>query len=174
MTRTIRIAALTLAAGLVATALPTAGFAQKPEEINRFANWGAYKFDDKSRGKVCYVLAVPNAKRPADRDHGDVYFLVSKKPSGGDYEAQVEVGYTLKEGEDVSVEIGNKTFPMFSKDNNAWLKDTDEEDTLVTAMKRGASMTVKGVSKKGTRTSYTYSLSGVTKALAAIKGCPTR
>ena len=172
MTITSRIAALAFAA---AVALPaTAALAQKPTPIKQFNQWGAYSFTDKSRGKVCYILATPNAKKPADRDHGDVFFLVSQKPKGDDYEAQVEVGYALKDGEDVTVQIGGKTFPMFSKNNNAWLKDTGEEASLVRAMRKGASMQVQVVSKKGTRTTYTYSLSGVTAALAAIKGCPSK
>lgn len=178
MTITTRIAALTLAAALVlpatAAVTATAALAQKPTPIKQFKQWGAYSFNDKARGKVCYILATPSAKTPADRDHGDVFFLVSQKPKSNDYESQIEVGYPLKDGEDVSVQIGGKTFPMFSKDNNAWLKDTGEESSLVRAMRKGATMEVKGVSKKGTRTSYTYSLSGVTAALAAIKGCPTK
>ena len=177
MTITQRIAALTLAAAVAlpaGTALTaTAALAQKPTPIKQFKQWGAYSFTDKTRGKVCYILATPSAKQPADRDHGDVFFLVSQKPKGDDYESQVEVGYALKDGEDVTVQISGQTFPMFTKDNNAWLKDTGEESSLVRAMRKGATMEVKGVSKKGTRTSYTYSLSGVTAALAAIKGCPS-
>ena len=171
MTRTFTIAALALAAAVAAPA--ASALAQKPTPIKQFNQWGAYSFNDKSRGKVCYILATPSAKKPADRDHGDVFFLVSKKPKGDDYESQIEVGYPLKDGEDVAVEIGGRTFSMFSKDNNAWLKDTGEESSLVTAMRKGATMEVKGMSKKGTRTTYTYSLSGVTAALAAIKGCPS-
>jgi hypothetical protein len=39
-------------------------------------------------------------------------------------------------------------------------------------MKAGRSMTVNGVSSRGTQTSYTFSLSGVTAAIAAAdKAC---
>ena len=166
MKTTLAIAALTAFAVSTGAAL-----AAKPKPIEQFKNWGAYTFDDKSRGKVCYILAVPNAKAPADRDHGDVYFLVSAKTTKA-YETQVEVGYELKDGEDVSVQIGKRSFEMFTKNNHAWLKDTAKEDALVAAMRKGSVMKVSARSKKGTQTSYTYSLSGVTAALRAIRNCP--
>ena len=47
-----------------------------------------------------------------------------------------------------------------------------EEQRLVGAMKAGTRMTVKGVSQRGTNTSYSYSLSGITAALDAVaKAC---
>ena len=55
----------------------------------------------------------------------------------------------------------------------AWLASTEDEPAFVTAMKSGTNLVVKGTSGKGTQTTDTYSLGGVTAALAAIdKACP--
>lgn len=161
----IAASALTLSATAMASAA-------SPKPIDQFDYWGAFTYEDAKRGKLCYALAVPQAKEPEDRDHGDVYFVVSAKAdAAGGYEPQVEVGYPLKPDETVSVTVGKDSFPMFSRNNNAWLKDTKNESDLITAMRKGATMKVSGVSKKGTRTAYTYNLTGVTKALQAIKNC---
>jgi invasion protein IalB len=51
------------------------------------------------------------------------------------------------------------------------MENAAEEPLLLAAMKNGKAMSVKAVSKRGTPTGYTYSLSGISKALAAIKTC---
>ena len=60
---------------------------------------------------------------------------------------------------------------MFSQGNNAWLENIAQESDLITAMRAGRSMKVSGQSTKGTQTSYTYSLSGVTAALNEVANC---
>lgn len=165
-----KLAALTLIATLAAA--PAAAMAQTPTPIKQHKAWGAYKYTDKKAGEICYILSIPTEKKPSDRDHGDVFFLVSQKPDGsGKYEPQVEVGYPLKSGEDVTVTIDGQNFKMFSQGNNAWLSDIGKESDLVSAMRSGRSMTVSGRSNRGTQTSYTYSLSGVTAALGEVAKC---
>lgn len=165
MIKLTTIASALVLAGTVAAA------AASPKPIDEFGYWGAFTYDDAKRGKLCYALSVPQAKAPEDRNHGDVYFVVSAKSGGKAFEPQIEVGYPLKPDADVSVEVGGKKFAMFSNANNAWLKDTKNSDALIAAMRKGRKMKVNGVSKKGTRTTYTYSLSGVTAALKAISAC---
>ena len=163
---------LSIAAAAIVTTAAAPAFAQTPRPIDQFKYWGAYAYKDAKVGEFCYILAIPTAKEPVDRDHGDVYFLVSRKPGGAEaYEPQIEVGYTLREGANVDVTVDGKKFEMFSKGNKAWLKDVAKENALVAAMRAGTSMKVSGESNRGTQTSYTYSLSGVTAALREINKC---
>ncbi len=149
-----------------------AAIAQTPKAIKQHKAWGAYTYDDARAGKICYILSIPTVKEPGDRDHGEVFFLVSQKPDGsGKFEPQVEVGYPLKSDADVTVTVDGKSFKMFSQKNNAWLTDVSQESDLVNAMRNGRSMKVAGVSVRGTQTSYTYSLSGVTAALKEVSNC---
>lgn len=162
----------TLALVTTLVAMPVAAVAQTPKPIKQHKAWGAYSYTDNQAGKICYILSIPTALEPTDRDHGDVFFLVSQKPDGSDaYEPQVEVGYPLKPNEAVTVTIDGKSFSMFSQGNNAWLKDVSQEPALVEAMRNGRSMKVAGQSTRGTQTSYTYSLSGVTAALNEVSKC---
>ena len=150
----------------------TSAMAQAPKPIKQHKAWGAYSYTDSQAGKVCYILSIPTAKEPVDRDHGDVFFLVSQKPNGQDgFEPQVEVGYSLKADSEVTVTIDGKSFAMFTQGRNAWLKDLSQEPAFVGAMRAGSQMTVAGQSSRGTNTSYTYSLSGVTAALRDVSNC---
>lgn len=164
----LKILALTAAT----IAMPMAAMAQAPVPIKQHNAWGAYSYNDARAGKICYILSIPTIKEPADRDHGDVFFLVSQKPNkSGKLEPQIEVGYPLKADAAVSVEIDGKKFDMFSKGNNAWVKDLADEPTLVASMRAGRSMKVSAESSRGTQTKYTYSLSGVTAALSEVSAC---
>ncbi len=162
---------------IVATALAfmlaTAGVAsaQSPTRIQQFKAWGAYSY--KSSGNtVCYVLSVPTAKEPTNVDHGDIFFIVSQRPGQNiSYEPQAMMGYALKPDSKVNVTVDGKSFVMFTKDKAAWVENAAEEPALVAAMKSGANMTVKATSLRGTETSYSYSLSGISAALKQIESC---
>ncbi|MDD9908845.1 MAG: invasion associated locus B family protein [Ahrensia sp.] len=164
---------IALATTFAATALMAApSMAQTPKPIKQHNAWGAYSYNDAQAGKICYILSIPTEKLPTDRDHGDVFFLVSQKPDGsGRFEPQVEVGYPLQANADVMVNVDGKEFKMFSQGNNAWLADVNQEPDLVAAMRAGRSMKVSGKSSRGTSTNYTYSLSGVTAALGDVANC---
>lgn len=143
-----------------------------PTRIKQFDAWGAYSYQSSS-GKVCYVLSVPTTKLPEKGiDHGDNFFIVTQRPGQNiSYEPQAMMGYTLKENSKVNVTIDNKTFVMFTKDKAAWVENAAQEPALVAAMKSGHSLTVAAVSKKGTATSYTYSLAGISASLKQIESC---
>jgi hypothetical protein len=165
-----RVFAGLLAAGLVAGGAASA-IAQTPTRIGEFNDWGAFSYDSGS-GKVCYALSVPTSKLPANVDHGDNFFLVTQRAEQNvTYEPQFMAGYTLKDGSKVSVSVDGQEFTFFTKDNSAWVENAAQEPALVAAMKAGAKMTVKATSRRGTDTTYEYSLSGVTAALDAIQDC---
>ncbi len=70
------------------------------------------------------------------------------------------------------MEIGDKSFTMFTEGDSAWLVNKDDEPVLLDAMRSGSHMVVKAVSRRGNDTTYDYSLSGVTAASDKMKaGC---
>ncbi|HEX2146517.1 MAG TPA: invasion associated locus B family protein [Pseudorhizobium sp.] len=145
--------------------------AQSPTRIQQFKAWGAYSYKAQN-GTVCYVLSVPTAKEPSSVDHGDIFFIVSQRPGQNiSYEPQAMMGYPLQSNSKVNVTIDGKTFVMFTKDKAAWVENAAEEPALVAAMKGGTEMTVKATSGRGTNTSYSYSLSGISAALQQIESC---
>jgi hypothetical protein len=118
------------------------------------------------------VLSVPTEKKPAGIDHGENFFIVSQRPGQNiSYEPQAMMGYTVKDGSKIEVVIDNKSFVMFTKDKAGWVENAAQEPALVAAMKGGHSMTVNATSRKGTATSYSYSLSGISASLKQIEAC---
>ena len=145
--------------------------AQTPTRMNTFNDWGTYSFSG-SGGKVGYILSTPKKLAPANVDHGDIFFLVSQKPGEGvSYEPQAVMGYDLKDGSKVVVDIDGRKFSMFTKGKSAWMENAAEEPQLVAAMRAGRALSISATSQRGTNTNYTYSLSGVTAALNSIQNC---
>ena len=158
-------------AGLMTAALTTAALAQAPTRIKQHNAWGAYSHAGNG-GKVCYILSIPTAKEPADRDHGDVFFMLAKHPGQNvTLEPQFTAGYPFADESKVILDIDGKKFTMFTKGSNAWMENPAEEPTVVSAMRSGRAMSVAGESRRGTKTSYSYSLSGVTASLNEIQDC---
>lgn len=162
---------LAFAGVLISTSLPAAAQAQAPTRIKQHNAWGAYSHTT-TAGKICYVLSIPTEKKPADRDHGDVFFMLAKHPGqASTIEPQFTVGYPFRDGSKVTLTIDGKNFAMFTKGDKAWMENPAEEPAVVAAMKAGRVMTVSGESRRGTVTSYSYSLSGVTASLDEIGNC---
>ncbi len=160
-----------LAASLVAMTLTSSALAQTPTRIKQHNAWGAYSHSG-GEGKICYILSIPTQKEPADRDHGDVFFMLAKHPGQNvTYEPQFTVGYPFADDSKVVLDIDGKTFNMFTKGSNAWMENPAEEPTVVSSMRSGSKMSLTGKSRRGTETRYAYSLSGVTASLKEIQNC---
>jgi len=146
--------------------------AQSPKKLNQFDYWGVYSYQADGEN-VCYALSAPIEKAPETVNHGDVFFLVTKRANGAiTFEPQFMAGYILRTNSPVTVAIDDKVnFDLFTKDSSAWVESSDGEKNLVAAMRAGSLMVVKAISQRGTNTSYSYSLKGVTAALNAVNGC---
>ncbi len=165
------IVTLSAAAGLIVAAATSNAMAQTPKRIGSFNDWGAYSYQS-SNGTVCYALSVPTVKEPGNVDHGDNFFLVTQRTSQNvTYEPQFMAGYTLKENSKVQVNVDGNAFTLFTNANSAWVENAAQEPALVNAMKAGSKMVVKATSRRGTPTSYEYSLKGISAALKAISAC---
>ena len=154
----------------------TAGLAQaenEPTQIGAFEDWVAYAYEA-ADSKVCYVSSTPKATDPKGVKRDPAFFLVTnmpgrKPPVRG--EVSTIIGYPFKEGEAVRLTIDDRAYEMFSKGDTAWV-DTGSDKKIVAAMKNGKELKVKGTSWRGKTTEDTYSLQGISAALAAIdKAC---
>jgi len=145
----------------------------EPQQIGEFDAWVAYSYDA-ADSKVCYVSSTPKASEPKSAKRDPAFFLVThmpgrKPPVKG--EVSTIIGYPFKEGEPVKLTIDDESYDMFSKGDTAWV-DTGTDKKIVAAMKKGKSLKVQGTSWRGTDTTDTYSLDGISAALAAIdKAC---
>jgi hypothetical protein len=81
-------------------------------------------------------------------------------------------GYLLKEGSDVSLDIGGTKLDLFTKGDSAWARTSELDKTIVEAMAKGKQVVVTGTPQKGPPTTDTYSLAGFPQALGMIdKAC---
>lgn len=160
-----------LATSLVFTSFAIAtAHAQTPVRIDQFDAWSAYSY--KSGDSVsCYILSTPVTQQPSNVDHGDNFFIVAHPSAGDTYVPEAAVGYDLKQGGPMTAMIGDKTYVMFTKDRHGWLQDEAQQPAMIQAMKSGAKLELHATSKRGTATSYSYSLSGMTAALKRISAC---
>ncbi len=160
-----------VAAFVLTIGMAGAAQAQSPTPMGEFNRWFAFNYKA-ANGKVCYALTAPTDKKPENVDHGDNFFIVSHKPGQNiTLEPQFMAGYELNPNSKVTVTIGKRSFSMFVNGKSGWMENAAEEPQLIAAMRNGAEMQVSAQSKRGTKTSYTYSLKGVSAALAAIQKC---
>ena len=150
-------------------ALPGAATAQEPVFQRSHADWNVFVRGE-GEERVCYAVSEPTDKRPANVDHGDIFFLVSTWPeAGADEQPSFAAGYPLQPDEAPRVRVGSWRYDMFVSQTQGFVEDADEESSLVRAMKRGYTMRVEAMSTRGTRTVYEFSLSGVTAALEQVE-----
>jgi invasion associated locus B (IalB) protein len=84
-------------------------------------------------------------------------------------------GYPLKEGSEVSLDIGGAKFDLFTKGDSAWARTAELDKTIVETMAKGNQAVVKGTPNKGAATTDTYSLTGFAQTLALIdKACDVK
>jgi hypothetical protein len=139
----------------------------EPTLIGQFGTWGAYTAMPNGK-KVCFALAKPSSSKtnPPNRPRDPAYAFVSTRPAEKvSNEVSVMIGYTLKPGSESTLEVGGASYAMYTQGDGLWIKNAAEEERMVDAMRKAADATVKGVSAKGTETTDTFSLKGLSQAL---------
>jgi Invasion associated locus B (IalB) protein len=142
----------------------------EPTLIGQFGTWGAYSATPNGK-KVCFALAKPTASKtnPPNRPRDPAYAFVSTRPGEKvSNEVSIMIGYALKPGSESTLEVGGAAYSMYTQGDGLWIKNAAEEDQMVQAMRRSADATVKGVSAKGTETTDTFSMKGLSQALDRI------
>jgi len=153
-----------------APAVPAAAGAE-PNLIGQFGTWGAYTATAANGKKVCFALAKPTASKttPPNRPRDPAYAFVSTRPAEKVVnEVSVMIGYLLKPGSESTLEVGGGSYAMYTQGDGLWIKNAAEEERMVDAMRKSADVIVKGVSAKGTETTDTFSLKGLSQALDKI------
>ena len=149
-----------------AAAAAVAGSAE-PTLIGQFGTWGAYTATPNGK-KVCFALAKPSSSKtnPPNRPRDPAYAFVSTRPAEKVInEVSIMIGYALKPGSESSLEVGGASYAMYTQGDGLWIKNAAEEERMVDAMRKAADVTVKGISAKGTETTDTFSLKGLSQAL---------
>jgi len=166
--RSLLAPALVLALAFLA---PSAAHAQEAKRISQHGDWDAYTRGT-GNSQFCYMVSKPKTASLQSR-RGEIFFLVWHRPGQKEFDVvQVDIGYPFKEASEVEVRIGGESWSLFTKDQSAWTYKQADDQKLVAALRKGARMTVKGISSRNNPTTDSYSLKGTSAAYAAInKAC---
>ena len=135
-----------------------------------FLTNSSFLFADIEKGKwnfvkdtdYCYIGSSPEEEDiPEGKQRGDAYILVYRINKNPESIIQINAGYPYKKDEKVLVKIDKKDYDFFSDEDSAW---TNDDDSVIYAMKKGIKLIVTGVSTRGTKTVDTYTLTGFTAA----------
>jgi hypothetical protein len=143
----------------------------QPTLLGQYGDWGAYTASP-GGSKICFALAKPKSSKtePPGRSRDQSYMFVSSRPADNvKNEVSVVIGYPFKTSSDATAEIGGAKFAMYTQNDGAWIKNVAEEARMVDAMRKGADLTVKGTSGRGTQSTDQYSLKGLAQALDKIE-----
>jgi flagellum-specific peptidoglycan hydrolase FlgJ len=144
----------------------------KPTQIASFGDWGAFLAED-GKGKTCYVLAQPQKRDPSKLKRDPAYVFISNRPRENIHnEVSIMMGFPMKDGGDAEADVAGTSFDLVSKGTNAWIKNPAQEAEFIATLKKSAKLVVKANSLKGHLTTDSYSLAGLSLALArAEKEC---
>src|SRR5262245_60590720 len=163
--------ALPVAAALLLGTTPSVSAqGDEPTLLGSFGDWGAYSATPNGK-KVCFALAKPKNSQtnPPGRKRDQAYLFISTRPSENvRNEVSLIIGYPFKDQSDATVEIGPTKFAMYTQKDGAWIKNVAEEARMLDAMRKGADLTVKGVSGRGTQSTDQFSLKGLAQALDRV------
>ena len=165
----LAVAALALPAVAVAQPKPASPTAQATL-LGQYGDWGAYTATPGGQ-KVCFALAKPTSSvdNPPNRRTAanPVYLFISTRPAEKvSNEISVLVtGYAFKPNSEASVAVGSASFAMYTQNDGAWVKNAAEEAKLIDTMRKGADVVIKATTSRGTQTTDTFSLKGITQAV---------
>jgi hypothetical protein len=150
-----------------APATPPAVGGVKPTLLGQYADWGAYTASPAGK-KTCFAIAKPasSVTNPPNKPRNPIYMFISTRPAEKvTNEVSLIIGYPFKPGTEASVEVGSTAYALYTQQDGAWIKNATEEAQMVDAMRQGQTAALKGTSAKGTQSTDTFSLKGLSQAL---------
>jgi hypothetical protein len=148
-------------------AVPPAMGGVQPKLLGQYADWGAYTASPGGK-KVCFAIAKPSSSEtvPPNRPRNPIYMFISTRPAEKvSNEISIVIGYPFKPGAEATATVGSNSFPLYTQQDGAWIKNAADEANMINAMRSGQTAVIKGVSAKGTQSSDTFTLKGLAQAL---------
>jgi invasion protein IalB len=140
-----------------------------PQFVGSHRDWNVYKFRDDAE-TICYMASEPKKQEGNYTRRGNPAVLVTRRPGARVlYEVSVQPGYSYLDGSEVEIQIDQRKFQLFTRGEHAWARREEDDRNLISAMRRGVNMTVRGTSTRSTYSLDTYSLLGFTAAYDAME-----
>lgn len=137
-----------------------------PRSLGRENAWEGVQDSDRN---ICYMVSFPLRSEGNYTKRDGAYLTVTIRPSENVVgEVAFYAGYPYGNNP-VTFTIGNKTHQLSPQGEWAWTKDKSADAALLNDLMAGDRLVVKGYSGRGTLTTDTFSLSGVTASWRKIK-----
>lgn len=135
------------------------------ENLGTFGDWTVYTYHDEM-GQICYIASEPTKSSGKYSKRDDVFLMITHRPAEKAFNVVNTVaGYIYKTGSKPSISIDNKkAITLVVHEDTAWAKDVQTDNLLVEQMKAGSIGKLKGISKRGTAITDTFSFKGFSKA----------
>lgn len=128
--------------------------------------------------KECWAVSAPKETvntrdgKPVTVRRGDILLFVTYRPGTAEGEVSFSGGYPFAGGSTVDLDIAGTKFALVTDGEWAWAGSKEEDAKVIAALKSGAAATLTARSARGTQTKDTFSLLGISAALAeAAKRC---
>jgi hypothetical protein len=160
---------------LIIILLFTFGIANAEENLKslgKFKDWESFVLLNEGV-KVCFAQSIPIVRAPKKIKRDPSRLFVSFRPAENiKNEISVTNGYEFKPKAPVAAKSGKRSYSLFSKGRFAWTQDKEEDQKLISTMRKASRLMIIGNSAKGAQTTDHYSMMGFTKAYnAAKKSC---
>ena len=146
--------------------------AEDLKSIGKFKEWETFTVTE-NNNKICFAQSIPILRAPKKFERNPSRLFISFRPTE-DIKGEVSAtsGYTFQKEKIVKAKTGKKTFDFFVQENFAWIRDHEEEQRFIKAMKKASRVMIIGRTDKGKQTVDHYSLMGFSKAYnTAKKSC---
>mgnify|MGYP006128658913 FL=1 len=142
------------------------------KSLGKFKDWESFVLSNEGV-KTCFAQSAPIVRAPKKIKREPSRLFVSFRPAENiKNELSVTNGYEFKLKAPVVAKSGKKTYNLFSKGRFAWTEDNEEDQKIISTMRKASRLMIIGTSEKGGQTTDHYSMMGFTKAYnAAKKSC---
>jgi len=146
--------------------------AEDLKSIGKFKDWETFTVTENDN-KICFAQSIPILRAPKKFERNPSRLFITFRPSEDIIdEVSATSGYTFQKEKIVKAKTGKKTYDFSSREEFAWILDTEEEQRFIKAMKKASRVMIIGRTEKGKQTIDHYSLMGFTKAYnTAKKNC---
>ena len=149
-----------------------ASYAQDLKSVGKFKDWETFTATE-NNNKICFTQSIPILRAPKKFERNPSRLFISFRPTE-DIKDEVSAtsGYTFQKEKIVKAKTGKKTYDFFSREEFAWILETEEEQRFIKSMKKASRVMIIGRTEKGKQTIDHYSLMGFTRAYdTAKKNC---
>lgn len=141
-----------------------------PKKLGKFGYWSAYHIADQAQ-PVCYMTlsAKPPVPKGSKLNRGEVTLMITHRPAEGALDViSYAAGTKFKASSEVTVQVGDKSFNLFTQADTAWARDSVTDRALTSAIRSAQSITITGTAAIGGPFADTITMKGSAEAYRTI------